>query len=259
MLCAAVKPLGKDQPCLSLLIKEVPSHLIDSPPPQGQESSLTASDGDKLFLDSPRKKKRCRKCQQNHCCCTRSAGQETSLAMLDLPLSPVMKSGTKKRGVCFARDGKGKILRQYQAAPFPFPETPKEESKLWYTTQEYRLFKYDAKRDLKKANDNDKRQFIAVYNACKTADGLRSIHTTDSAALAAASYRGLEHILFRSLHKRKPVIHSVIQKQAELMDDELSNLSRSLSQRARRIARVLGNGDAHVARGAAVARVAATQ
>jgi hypothetical protein len=159
-------------------------------------------------------------------------------------------------------------LLQYQPAPFPFPDTPQEFSRIWCKPQEFLLFKHDAKRDCRNADEYNKRHFKAIYNACKTAEGLRSIHTADSAALAAADYRGLEHIIFRSLHDRKPVVHGVILKQDELKsllvdsDDQimqLSHVSRSLSQQARRIARVFGTGDAYVARGAAVARVTATR
>lgn len=246
MLCATIQVPEQRQPCASPLINGLPSDLVQSPTkvclarqPERDDLGL-----EEVFLDSPRKKTRCRDeaCQQYQCHCFRLAGLETSLAKLDPPLSPAKqtdkRTSTKKR-VRFARDSNKRLLRHYQTSPFPYPDTPKEASKVWCQPQEFLLFKHEAKRDCRKVGDGMKRHFRAMNEACRTKEGLSSIRTADSAALAAVDYRGLEHILFRSLHNRKILIHSVVQRQDELKNcsikeriTELSNLSCLLSQQA---------------------------
>jgi hypothetical protein len=222
---------------------------------------------DSDFIDSPRKIMR-----RNR---SRSDSHDF---VLELPVNGALllpHSKNRKR-VRFARDaGTNKVVCvHHDDVGVVDADGDDNVAVRWYSQLEFRLFKRNAKREAMaatKAGDQCPymQHFMKIYGACATANGLRSIRTADSAALSDTPLRGLESVLLNNMKNRKAVIQAVLTKQedmqlvilngdasAEDLTTALSLTSRALSQHARRLARVLGSGDAFAARGAAIARLA---
>lgn len=186
----------------------------------------------------------------------------------------------QRKRVHFARDAAtGKVLCEYQNNIAGVVFDAHDEVAVavrWYSQLEFRLIKRTAKREaaaFTKAGDQCpyKRQFMKIYDACHTADGLRSIRTADSATLSDTNTRGLESVLFNHSKNRKAIIQAVLAKQEDVLLDILNGdaaaeelpatlalASRTMSQHARRLARVLGSGDAIAAGGETYARAVST-
>lgn len=200
----------------------------------------------------------------------------TALVMNHPNCNSAAGDGPIKR-VRFGRDPTTNAVSCEYHAPYPAEKDVAAEHEIlvrWYSRMEFLLFRREAKRKAfaatKEVDSNFIPYFKKVFDACATADGLRSIRTADSVYLSNTPFRGLEPVLFKTLFDRSGTIQAVLVQQEALrlenlngggVDAEdnlaaLSATSRALSQHSRRLARVLGSGDAICARGTVVARVA---
>jgi hypothetical protein len=145
----------------------------------------------------------------------------------------------------------------------------------WYSPLDFRLFKRDAKRYAAAFLPSDEgvafaTHFAKMHDACATMTGFRTIRASDTVALCQTLHRGLEPLFFSTRRACRPAVEAILEKQNEMLIGQLNGdchqhdvvlaiaaTSREWSSPARRLARVLGSGDAHVAVGADRARVAA--
>lgn len=132
--------------------------------------------------------------------------------------------------------------------------TKKEAAACWYTPLEFKQFRRDCKQEaLNQQKTAYRENFAAVYAAC-TKGSFKGV-TRERAYVSAASCRGLEVVVFPTLHSdRKNAISAVLKTQDALSqsmivharEDAIASASCFLSKQARQLARVLGSGDAAV-------------
>lgn len=157
-----------------------------------------------------------------------------------------------KKSVTFATDKKGRVLCEtYKNTA---PRTKAEALDCWYTVHDFRHFRRDCKQQAVQMQKTAYRKnFAAVYEAC--AKGSFKGVTKERAYISAASCRGLEVVVFPTLHaNRKNALKTILQTQSSLpkgmsfskREDALASSSRFLTKQARQLARVLGSGDAAV-------------
>ena len=169
----------------------------------------------------------------------------------------------EQKSVRFATDKKGRVLRKvYRNYE---PRTRKEVSATWYAPVQFMSFRKDCRKEaIMMQKTSYAKKFAAVYEACN--NGNFKAVTKERAYVSAASCRGLEVILFPTLHAdRKNAIHTLLKTQDALpkdmplakRQDALATASRFLSKQARQLSRVLGSGDAAVV--VANDRIAASQ
>jgi hypothetical protein len=145
----------------------------------------------------------------------------------------------------------------------------------WYSPRDFRLFKRDAKRYAAAFLPSDEGMAYAhlfgkMHDACATMANFRTVRACDTAAMCQTLHRGLEPLFFSTRRTARPAIEAILEKQNEMLivllngdcnqqqvEMAIAATSREWSSPARRLARVLGSGDAHVAVGAERARVAA--
>jgi hypothetical protein len=163
----------------------------------------------------------------------------------------------------------------YEDATTTFEMACDEVPIRWYSPLDFRLFKRDAKRYAAKFLPSDEgaafaRLIAKMRNACATMAGFRTIRACDAVALCQTLHRGLEPLFFQTRRACRPAIEAILEKQNEMLivllngdcqshevEMAIAATSREWSSPARRLARVLGSGDAHVAVGSERARVAA--
>jgi hypothetical protein len=222
--------------------------------PPVSSSNKNADDGCKNFPGSP--KKMVRRCTNDYLFHVSPNG--------GVPLDV----REKRKRVRFAQYPEtGKILCTYHDNMRSADDAIDELAKRWYSQLDFRLIKRIAMREASALNNEgdqcpSKSHFMRIYEACTTAEGLRSIRTADAAALSDTSFRGLESVLFNHSKNRKAVIEKVLVTQEdfrmEILNGDatagdlpalLGSTSRAMSQHARRLARVLGSGDAIAAGG----------
>jgi hypothetical protein len=154
--------------------------------------------------------------------------------------------------VRFATDKRGRLLCVHHRNRDI--RTKKETLDCWYTPHDFRQFRNDCKQEaIKQQKTSYRDNFAAVYAAC-TKGNFKGV-TKERAYISAASCRGLEVVVFPTLHSdRKNTIATVLKTQAALprsvpeatRADAIASASRYLSKQARQLARVLGSGDAAV-------------
>jgi hypothetical protein len=158
----------------------------------------------------------------------------------------------KGKKVQFAMDRKGRVLCEvYRNRE---PKSKKEMLACFYTLNEFKEFRRECKQEAIMQQKTPYRDhFSAVYAACTTGN-FKNV-TRERAYISAATCRGLEVVVFPTLHSdRKNMIATVLKTQSSLpnhMDSEerretIAAASRFLTKQARQLARVLGSGDAAV-------------
>jgi hypothetical protein len=154
--------------------------------------------------------------------------------------------------VQFATDRKGRVLCEvYRNRE---PKSKKEMLACFYTLNEFKEFRRECKQEaIMQQKTSYRDHFSAVYAACTTGN-FKNV-TRERAYISAATCRGLEVVVFPTLHSdRKNMIATVLKTQSSLpdhMDSEartetIAAASRFLTKQARQLARVLGSGDAAV-------------
>lgn len=156
------------------------------------------------------------------------------------------------KSVRFTLDRKGRVVSETLKSHER--RTKLEIADCWYTQQEFKQFRRSCKEEIVSQEKTKYRKYFAtVYDAC--AKGSFKGVTKERAYISAASCRGLEVVIYPTLHNdRKKVIATVLKTQASLpktasagmREDALAAASRFLSKQARQLARVLGSGDAAV-------------
>lgn len=158
----------------------------------------------------------------------------------------------KEKKVQFATDRKGRVLCEvYRNRE---PKNKKEMLACFYTLNEFKEFRRECKQEaIMQQKTSYREHFSAVYAACTTGN-FKNV-TRERAYISAATCRGLEVVVFPTLHSdRKNMIATVLKTQASLPDhmdweersETIAAASRFLTKQARQLARVLGSGDAAV-------------
>lgn len=134
------------------------------------------------------------------------------------------------------------------------PRTRKEHHSSWYTQAQFMQFRKECRKEvIMMSKSSYRKNFSAVYEACNK--GTFKAVTKERAYISAASCRGLEVVVFPTLHRdRKNTIQQILRTQAALpcdiplekRQDALASASRFLSKKSRQLARILGSGDAAV-------------
>jgi hypothetical protein len=161
-------------------------------------------------------------------------------------------SDSTSKGVRFILDRKGRVC--CEIIKTRERRTKQEIADCWYTQGEFKQFRRACKEEvISQAKTNYRKYFAAVYDAC--AVGSFKGVTKERAYISAASCRGLEVVVYPTLHSdRKIAIATVLKTQASLpvrmsadvREETLASAGRFLSKQARQLARVLGSGDAAV-------------
>jgi hypothetical protein len=157
-----------------------------------------------------------------------------------------------KKTVRLATDKRGRILCEHYRNREP--KNKKEMMACFYTMNEFKEFRRECKQEaILQQKTLYRDNFAAVYAACTT--GIFKNVTRERAYISAATCRGLEVVVFPTLHNdRKNMIATVLRTQASLPDhmnytermETIASASRFLSKQTRQLARVLGSGDAAV-------------
>lgn len=161
-------------------------------------------------------------------------------------------SSTVEKRIRFALDKKGRVRCQtYKNKEI---RTKKESFECWYTPEEFKVLRNSCKQEaIKQQKTTYRESFASVYTAC-TKGNFKGV-TKERAYISAASCRGLEVVVFPTLHAdRKNAIATVLKTQAALpnsvsglvREEAIASASRYLSKQARQLARVFGSGDAAV-------------
>ena len=158
---------------------------------------------------------------------------------------------TRKK-VQFLTDRKGRVMCEIHRNREP--KSKKEMLACFYTLNEFKEFRRECKQEaLTQQKTNYRDHFAVVYAACTTGN-FKNV-TRERAYISAATCRGLEVVVFPTLHSdRKNMIATVLKTQASLPDhmnldertETIAAASRFLTKQARQLARVLGSGDAAV-------------
>ena len=172
---------------------------------------------------------------------------------------PVLKP--QKKVVRFATDSKTrrKVKCEYFGDNIPpLDISPRETNPIWYCPAEFDLFKKEAKRIIGSqlgGRAECQKKYLLLYRLCASAQEMRQISLPQSAAFCVSQSRGLEKLVFSKCTLSGNVVRSVIQEQKTLLRAGVKNATLPLarfcmsqSAPARRMARVLGAGDEHVAR-----------
>ena len=183
---------------------------------------------------------------------TKSSAVDGDTYCCSVSTSSTSVSSISPKRVTFAFDNKGRvqceIYRNYET------RNRKEVHASWYTPSQFMAFRKDCRAEaIMVSKSSYCKNFAAVYEACNTGN-FKSV-TKQRAYISAASCRGLEVVVFPTLHHdRKNAIHQVLKTQEALprdmsldkRQDALASASRFLSKKARQLARILGSGDAAV-------------
>jgi hypothetical protein len=158
-----------------------------------------------------------------------------------------------KRQVRFFVDEKDQPITESRGAVGEL--TLKDRERLWYSNADFKYFRrYSKKLATIAAQSNYGKEFAKVYKTC----GSTEVHDlTHCSRIANSAARGLEVATLEVLLKdRKAAIRGVLNAQAKIPVDMpidkrqkiICATAKILSRQARLLARVLGNGDAAIAR-----------
>lgn len=184
------------------------------------------------------------------------AEEEESTSSSTLPDESVDSddSQSRRKGVAFLQDEAGQMIVTQQVASVE-EITPEDCEILWYKSSEFKYFrKYCKKLATIAAASKYGKDFAKTYKACAKTE---SVDMEKYSKIANSAARGMEAMVSTQMVKdRKDAIRSVLKAQsklpADMTDHEraiiLSATSRVLSRHARILARILGTGDANVAK-----------
>jgi hypothetical protein len=183
---------------------------------------------------------------------TKSSAVDVDTYCCSISTSSTSVSTVAPKRVTFAFDNKGRVQCEYYRNYEP--RNRKEVLASWYNPSQFMAFRKECRMEAIMISKSSYCQnFAAVYEACNTGN-FKSV-TKQRAYVSAASCRGLEVVVFPTLHHdRKNAIHPVLKTQealprdmpVEKRQDALASASRFLSKKARQLARILGSGDAAV-------------
>jgi hypothetical protein len=187
---------------------------------------------------------------QHRSCSARSNESTTTTTATTSTITTTTR--TIKR-VKFATDRKGRNICQLYSNKTP--KTKNEMIACFYQMNDFQQFRRECKQEaiLQQKTTTYRDNFAAVYAACTTGN-FKNV-TRERAYISAASCRGLEVVVFPTLHlDRKNLIATVLKTQSSLpknmtLNDRMeaiASASRYLSKQARQLARVFGSGDAAV-------------
>jgi hypothetical protein len=159
-----------------------------------------------------------------------------------------------KKKVRFAADRKGYVQCEYFRNMTP--KSKQESLDCFYQMNDFQQFRRECKQEalMQQKTSTYRDNFAAVYAACTTGN-FKNV-TRERAYISAASCRGLEVVVFPTLHSdRKNTIATILKTQRALpatmtdyneRSETIAAASRYLSKQARQLARVFGSGDAAV-------------
>ena len=159
-----------------------------------------------------------------------------------------------KKKVRFAADKRGRV--QCEIFRNMNPKSKQESLDCFYQMNDFHQFRRECKQEaiMQQKTSTYRDNFAAVYAACTT--GNFKTVTRERAYISAASCRGLEVVVFPTLHRdRKNTIATILKTQASLPStmtdyseraETIAAASRYLSKQSRQLARVFGSGDAAV-------------
>jgi hypothetical protein len=138
----------------------------------------------------------------------------------------------------------------------------KECSRRWYRSSDIKKFRRMAHTEAlcARASSSYVEQFRFLYASCDDSTSLQSLSHMLASNLASSQYRGFESIVFSDLYRiaRKSILQEVLKVQSdyrfthrcssEILEALLASRSKQLSKQSRRVAYVIGEGDADVAR-----------
>jgi hypothetical protein len=162
-------------------------------------------------------------------------------------------TATTIKKVHFATDRKGQLVCKLHRNREP--KTKHEMVDCFYQMKDFQQFRRECKQEaiLQQRTTTYRDNFAAVYAAC-TNGNFKNV-TRERAYISAATCRGLEVVVFPTLHiDRKNLIMTVLKTQSSIPQDmshnermeAIASTSRYLSKQARQLARVFGSGDAAV-------------
>lgn len=166
-------------------------------------------------------------------------------------------SASGGRQVVFRRDKYGRMVVTEHTASIE-ELTPEDREATWYKKSEYKYWKkYGKKLAAVAADSKYGKDFEKTLKACWKTNAQKKDFLDRYSKIANSTARGLEVLLAPNMVKdRKGTIKSVLKAQSKLPTDmpyeERAELLRAtsciLSQQTKILARVLGTGDASVAR-----------
>jgi hypothetical protein len=190
--------------------------------------------------------------------------EETDNESVDaLSISASIKSATNKHlkpTVWFAMDlDTGKVMSKMYSDYLPIHKS--EHRKVWYRQRDYERFRRENKRITNAARQTSYvADFARVYHSTISSKRLRSLTKKQTVAVADSPNRGFEAAIFLDTlgTDRRACVSQIVEMQdhfltlgdylsAEEREQKLAVLSRSLTKQTRRLAFVLGSGDALVA------------
>ena len=136
------------------------------------------------------------------------------------------------------------------------PKSKQESLDCFYQMSDFQQFRRECKQEalLQQKTSTYRDNFAAVYAACTTGN-FKNV-TRERAYISAATCRGLEVVVYPTLHRdRKNTIATILKNQRSLpatmteysqRAETIAAASRYLSKQARQLARVFGSGDAAV-------------
>lgn len=176
----------------------------------------------------------------------------------DVEETPVGADEHKKR-VRFATDPKGKMLCQRYNNYNPIRRC--EKKLIWYRKSDFKKFRKEGQTEAVVARMSSfAKDFQRVYESCSSLETLKALTEKHTLVVSESKYRGYEAVVFYSTLQtvRKASRKQILQMQQqhvccnfmtpEERAEELGAKARALSKKSRRLAYVLGSGDAAVAR-----------
>jgi hypothetical protein len=144
----------------------------------------------------------------------------------------------------------------------PIILSSKEISRRWYRSSDIKKFRHMSHREAFGARTSSTyvKQFRFLHASCDNSTSLLSLSRVFASTVASSPYRGYESLVFSDLYRtvRKAIVHEILQAQRdfrstchpspEVLENLLSSRSKQLSKQSRRVAYVIGKGDADVAR-----------
>lgn len=140
--------------------------------------------------------------------------------------------------------------------------TSKECSRRWYRSSDIKKFRRMAHTEALCARTSSTyvELFRFMYASCDNSTSLQSLSHSYATTVSSSQYRGFESMVFSDLYRqaRKSMSQEVLKVQSdfrfthrcssEILEALLASRSKQLSKQSRRVAYVIGEGDADVAR-----------
>jgi hypothetical protein len=166
----------------------------------------------------------------------------------------------QKRTVRFLVDDTGSIITTEYAHFSPLQKH--EKHKVWYRRKDYkRIRKLHHEQAEQGRKSTFAKEFRRVYEACSSSSKLRELSQKHMHAVSESRYRGSEPaIFFRTLsEERRQIKKKILKTQQQYLSckevmtatermEALGEIARTLTKHSRRLAHVLGSGDAVFAR-----------